>query len=104
MMSIGVQVGLGTDGYTSDMFESGKVANVLQKHAAADPSVAWGEVPQMLYGNNPEIASKLFGGKFGELVEGAWADVIVRGLCATHAAGFQQLEWTSSLWSFWAVR
>jgi len=77
MMSKGVQVGLGTDGYTSDMFESGKVANVLQKHAAADPSVAWGEVPQMLYGNNPEIASKLFGGKFGELVEGAWADVIV---------------------------
>jgi len=77
MMGKGVQVGLGTDGYTCDMFESGKVANVLQKHAAADPSVAWGEVPQMLYGNNPEIASKLFGGKFGELVEGAWADVIV---------------------------
>jgi len=77
MMSKGVQVGLGTDGYTCDMFESGKVANVLQKHHAGDPSVAWGEVPQMLYGNNPEIASKLFGGKFGELVEGAWADVIV---------------------------
>ena len=77
MMGKGVQVGLGTDGYTCDMFESGKVANVLQKHAAADPSVAWGEVPQMLYGNNPEIASNLFGGKFGELVEGAWADIIV---------------------------
>src|SRR5680860_107535 len=77
MLSRGVKVGLGTDGYTCDMFESGKVANVLHKHAAADPSVAWGEVPQMLYGNNPEIASGLFGGKFGELVEGAWADVIV---------------------------
>ncbi|ODA41212.1 putative aminohydrolase SsnA [Desulfosporosinus sp. BG] len=77
MMSQGVKVGLGTDGYTCDMFESGKVANVLHKHAVADPSVAWGEVPQMLYGNNPEIASELFGGKFGELVAGAWADVIV---------------------------
>ncbi|HZK53887.1 MAG TPA: putative aminohydrolase SsnA [Desulfosporosinus sp.] len=77
MFSKGVKVGLGTDGYTCDMFESGKVANVLQKHASADPSVAWGEIPQMLYGNNPEIASKLFGGTFGELVEGAWADVIV---------------------------
>jgi putative selenium metabolism protein SsnA len=77
MLSKGVKVGLGTDGYTCDMFESAKVANVLHKHAAADPSVAWGEVPQMLYGNNPEIASGLFGGKFGELVEGAWADVIV---------------------------
>ncbi|MCO5387607.1 MAG: putative aminohydrolase SsnA [Desulfosporosinus sp.] len=77
MLSEGVKVGLGTDGYTCDMFESGKVANILHKHAMANPSVAWGEVPQMLYGNNPEIASDLFGGKFGELTEGAWADVIV---------------------------
>lgn len=77
MLSEGVMVGLGTDGYTCDMFESGKVANVLHKHAAADPSVAWGEIPQMLYGNNPAIASNLFGGTFGELTEGAWADVIV---------------------------
>lgn len=77
MLRQGIKVGLGTDGYTFDMFESGKVANVLQKHAAADPSVAWGEVPQMLYGNNPKIASSLFGGTFGELTKGAWADVIV---------------------------
>lgn len=77
MLSRGVQVGLGTDGYTADMFESAKVANVLQKHAAADPSVAWAEVPQMLYYNNPRVAGRLFGGTFGELAEGAWADVIV---------------------------
>jgi putative selenium metabolism protein SsnA len=77
MLSEGVRVGLGTDGYTCDMFESAKVENVLQKHAAANPSVAWAEVPQMLYTNNPQIASGLFGGKFGELAEGAWADVIV---------------------------
>ena len=77
MLSQGINVGLGTDGYTCDMFESAKVENVLQKHAAANPSVAWAEVPQMLYANNPQIASELFGGKFGELVEGAWADVIV---------------------------
>lgn len=77
MLKEGVKVGLGTDGYTCDMFESGKVANVLHKHAAANPSAAWAEVPQMLYGNNPEIASNLFGGKLGELTEGAWADVIV---------------------------
>lgn len=77
MLAQGVRVGLGTDGYTCDMFESAKVENVLQKHAAANPSVAWAEVPQMLYGNNPQIASDLFGGTFGELKEGAWADVIV---------------------------
>jgi putative selenium metabolism protein SsnA len=77
MLDWGVRVGLGTDGYTCDMFESAKVENVLQKHAAANPSVAWAEVPQMLYANNPQIASDLFGGTFGELKEGAWADVIV---------------------------
>ena len=77
MIAHGVKVGLGTDGYTCDMFESAKVENVLQKHAAANPSVAWAEVPQMLYTNNPQIAAGLFGGTFGELTEGAWADVIV---------------------------
>ncbi|MDQ7096968.1 putative aminohydrolase SsnA [Desulfosporosinus sp. PR] len=77
LLAKGVRVGLGTDGYTCDMFESAKVENVLQKHAAANPSVAWAEVPQMLYGNNPQIASDLFGGTFGELSAGAWADVIV---------------------------
>lgn len=77
MVRQGIKVGLGTDGYTFDMFESGKVANVLQKHAAGDPSVAWGEIPQMLYENNPKIAAGLFGGTFGELTKGAWADVIV---------------------------
>lgn len=77
LMSQGVQVGLGTDGYTCDLFESAKVANVLQKHTAADPSVAWGEVPQMLYSNNPRIAEGLFGGTLGTLEVGAWADLIV---------------------------
>ena len=77
MIGQGVKVGLGTDGYTCDMFESAKVENVLQKHAAKSPSVAWAEVPQMLYSNNPQIAAGLFGGTFGELTEGAWADVIV---------------------------
>lgn len=77
LMNQGVRVGLGTDGYTCDLFESAKVANVLHKHTAADPSVAWEEVPQMLYANNPRIAEGLFGGKFGTLEEGAWADLIV---------------------------
>ena len=77
MIGQGVKVGLGTDGYTCDMFESAKVENVLQKHAAKSPSVAWVEVPKMLYFNNPQIAAGLFGGRFGELTEGAWADVII---------------------------
>lgn len=37
--------GLGTDGYTHDMTESFKVANVLHKHHLCDANAAWGEVP-----------------------------------------------------------
>jgi putative selenium metabolism protein SsnA len=77
MLAAGIPAGLGTDGYTCDMFESAKVANLLHKHAAGDPSAAWAEVPQMLYYNNADIAAGLFGGTFGALEPGAWADIIV---------------------------
>lgn len=77
MMERGVRVGLGTDGYTSDMFESLKTANLLQKHESGKPSVGWAEPPAMLFGRNAEIASECFGGTFGNLVPGAQGDVIV---------------------------
>ena len=73
----GVTVGLGTDGYTQDMFESMKVANIIHKHNLKDPSVAWGEVPLMLFENNRKIAQRHFAGKFGIIEEGANADVII---------------------------
>ncbi|MDR0468631.1 MAG: putative aminohydrolase SsnA, partial [Peptococcaceae bacterium] len=43
----GILLGLGTDGYTSDMIESYKVANILHKHNLGDPTVAWGETPDI---------------------------------------------------------
>ena len=45
MLRRGVQVGLGTDGYTCDMFESLKVANILHKHQLGDPNAGWAEAP-----------------------------------------------------------
>jgi putative selenium metabolism protein SsnA len=72
-----IMLGLGTDGYTSDMLESLKVANCLHKHANNNPSVAWGEPPHMLFENNAKIATNSFGKQLGKLVEGALADVIV---------------------------
>ena len=48
----GILTGLGTDGYTHDMMESWKVANILHKHNLCDPTVAWSEVPQMLFDGN----------------------------------------------------
>ena len=73
----GILTGLGTDGYTHDMMESYKVANVLHKHHLCDPNAAWAEVPQMLFENNAKIASRYFKPELGVLKEGAAGDVIV---------------------------
>ena len=77
MVQQGIMLGLGTDGYTSDMFESFKVANILHKHQKADPSVSWGEIPTMLFENNALIANKYFAKPLGQLKAGAYGDVIV---------------------------
>lgn len=73
----GILTGLGTDGYTHDMMESFKVANVLHKHHLCDPTTAWTEVPQMLFENNAKIAGRYFKQELGVLKEGAAGDVIV---------------------------
>ena len=73
----GILTGLGTDGYTHDMMESYKVANVLHKHHLCDPNAAWAEVPQMLFENNAKIAARYFKPELGVLKEGAAGDVIV---------------------------
>lgn len=73
----GILTGLGTDGYTHDMTESFKVANILHKHHLCDANAAWGEVPQMLFEGNAKIAGRYFKKQLGILKEGAAADVIV---------------------------
>ena len=77
MMKRGILLGLGTDGYTNDMFESEKVANIIHKHTLCDPSAAWGEVPQMLFVNNAKIAKRSFKTPIGVLEPGAAADIII---------------------------
>ena len=73
----GILTGLGTDGYTHDMIESYKVANVLHKHHLCDANAAWGEVPKMMFENNAAIANRYFKTPLGVLKEGAAGDVIV---------------------------
>lgn len=73
----GVLTGLGTDGYTHDMLESWKVANVLHKHHLCDANAAWSEVPEMLFSGNAAIANRYFKTPLGVLKEGAAGDVIV---------------------------
>lgn len=77
MLQRRLTVGLGTDGFTSDMFESVKVANILHKHETRDPSAAWTEVPQMIFQNNREILSRYYPRPLGQLKSGAYADLIL---------------------------
>ncbi len=77
MFEKGVMLGMGTDGYTSDMFESLKATNCLHKHASKNPSAAWGEPPAMLFENNRAIAAKYFDKPLGVLAAGASADLII---------------------------
>lgn len=73
----GINIGLGTDGFTNDMFESLKVGNIIHKHNKKNPSVAWEEIPIMLFDNNRKIVEEYFNGEFGLLKKDAVADIIV---------------------------
>ena len=73
----GIPVHLGTDAYTHDMLESLKVFLIIQRHNAAMPNVGWVEDMDMLFKNNPAMASEYFGRTVGVLAPGAAADVIV---------------------------
>jgi len=73
----GIMTGLGTDGYTNDMFESYKVGNLLHKHSLCDANAAWSEIPAMLFENNAKIANRYFETPLGVLKTGAAADIIV---------------------------
>ncbi len=77
LFGAGVTVGLGTDGFTSDMLESMKHANVLMKHENKHPSVGWNETFDMALKNNADLAGRHFGGTFGVIQPGAHADFIV---------------------------
>ncbi|MDR0519339.1 MAG: putative aminohydrolase SsnA [Clostridiales Family XIII bacterium] len=77
MLEAGVLVGMGTDGYTSDMTASLRATHALHKHAAGVPSVAWGEPHAMLFENNREIMNRFLEGSVGTLKKGYLADIIV---------------------------
>ncbi|MDO4662734.1 MAG: putative aminohydrolase SsnA [Tissierellia bacterium] len=76
MLDMGIRVGLGTDAYTNDMFESMKVAKLLQNHGLSDPEIGFMESYKMQMENNPKIASRFFKKELGVIKKGAYADII----------------------------
>ena len=77
LLDRGITVGLGTDGYTSDMFESLKVANIIHKHHLCDPRFGFMESQKMLIENNQKIAKAYFKNDLGIIRKGAYADIII---------------------------
>ncbi|QQK07129.1 putative aminohydrolase SsnA [Miniphocaeibacter halophilus] len=76
MMEEGIVVGLGTDAYTNDMFESLKVANILQSHNVCKPSVGFMPAIEAQFKNNPIILAQYYNKPVGKLEKGAYADLI----------------------------
>jgi len=76
MMEGGVRVGLGSDGFTANMFDEIRTANILHKLSHRDPRVGYAQVPQMVFQNNREIASLFFDRPLGVIRPGAAADLI----------------------------
>ena len=78
MVQKGILTGLGTDGYTHDMMESWKVANVLTQTSASATRTQPGEkFHRCFLKDNAKIANRYFKKQLGVLKEGAAADVIV---------------------------
>ncbi|MBM3308476.1 MAG: putative aminohydrolase SsnA [Candidatus Eisenbacteria bacterium] len=77
MLDAGILVGLGTDGFSTSMFDEMKVANLIHRHEARDPRAGRDLARRLCIENNPEIASRLVGSLVGTLERGALADLIV---------------------------
>lgn len=77
MRERGVQVALGTDGYTPDMLETVRAAATLHSHSTATPSAGLAEFADVLLRENPRILSQTFGIPLGRLDPGCAADLVV---------------------------
>lgn len=76
MYSKGIDVGIGTDGMSSDMINQMRSAFLIARHQYNDPTVGFMEIPQMLLYNNPTILNKVIGWNVGELAIGNSADIV----------------------------
>ncbi|MDQ7031052.1 MAG: putative aminohydrolase SsnA [Ardenticatenia bacterium] len=74
----GINVALGNDGFTPDMFEEMKAAYLLHKVHRGDPRAMGGDaVMALAYANNARLAQLFFPRPLGRLEPGAFADLVV---------------------------
>jgi putative selenium metabolism protein SsnA len=78
MLRRGIDVGFGNDGFSNNMFSEMETAYLLHKLAQEDPRVMGADqVLQMAVRNNARIADLFFSKPLGELLVGAYADIIL---------------------------
>lgn len=77
MLANGIDVGLGNDGFSNNMFSEIKAAYLIHKHVRADPRVLGADqVLDMATRNNARTAGLFFRDPVSELTPGACADII----------------------------
>jgi cytosine/adenosine deaminase-related metal-dependent hydrolase len=78
MLKMGIDVGLGNDGFSNNMFTEMHTAYLVHKLNKGDPRVMGADqVMQMAFQNNAQIASLFFSDPLGQLSVGALADVVL---------------------------
>jgi putative selenium metabolism protein SsnA len=95
MLRAGVNVGLGNDGFSNQMFAEMKAAYLVHKLAQRDPRAMPGDlVLRLAYANNARLA-RIFWPEvvLGELREGAAADLVFLGYHPTTPLGAGNLPW-----------
>jgi len=77
MLDSAIEVGLGNDGFSNNMFSEMKTAYLLHKLATEDPRVLGADqVLTMAVRNNAQTARLFYPRPVGELTPGAYADVV----------------------------
>jgi putative selenium metabolism protein SsnA len=72
-----VLLGFGTDGFSASPLPDLAIANILHKHQAKDPRVAYSEIWKMFSQNNSAIGSIAFRRPVGVIEEGAAPDLVL---------------------------
>lgn len=94
MLRGGINLCLGNDGFSNDMFAEMKVADLLQKVAHGDPrSLGADKVIEMAVVNNRKLAARFFDQPMGILTPGAYADLILLDYYPTTPLTPENLPW-----------
>lgn len=95
MLEEGVNIGLGNDGFSNQMFAEMKTAYFLHKLDQGDPQAMPGNVVMDLaYGNNARLAQVFWPDQqLGELSEGAMADLVFIDYHPTTPLTAENLPW-----------